>query len=195
MASAPEEEPSVEQDNSSTCSSYAKGYTELQPPSSVIQYDDFLPLPNSEWGALRVVEACVDVMLMLERNDAGLEVCFNFSSDRCRAALGGSLEKFAQYATNPVFGYLVKCQDYKIVSVGPVIEGTQTRGAMQTVLMDALQQHAKHSSVEEEAEPVDAHRFLWTLQKERRPPRQGFWVIHEVIYVKNALDLTVQKVQ
>lgn len=33
--------------------------------------------------------------------------------------------------------------------------------------------------------------FLWTLQQERRPPRQGCWIIHEVIYVKNAFQLTL----
>lgn len=188
-ASAPEEESSPSLDQEISSSSASRDSAELQPSSPIIEYDDFLPQPNSEWNALGVVEACMDIML--ERKDAGLEVCFNFSSDRCRAALGGSLEKFAQYATNPVFGYLVNCQDYKIISVGPVIEGTPTRGAMQTVLMDAQQQHAKGDSVEEEREPVDARRFLWTLQKERRPPRQGFWVIHEVIYVRNALNLTI----
>jgi hypothetical protein len=32
---------------------------------------------------------------------------------------------------------------------------------------------------------------LWTLQQERRPPRQGCWLIHEVLYVKNAFELTL----
>ena len=150
--------------------------------STVIEYDDFLPQPNTEWDALQVTQACMGVLL--ERKDAGLEVCFNFSSDRCRAALGGSLDRFAEYATNPIFGFLVNCRSYEIVNVGPVIAGTTTRGAMQTVLMDALQEG-------EGTEEKDARRFLWTLQMERRPPRQDCWTIHEVIYVKNAFQLTI----
>lgn len=124
--------------------------------------------------------------MMLHRKDAGLEVCFNFSSDRCQAALGGSLEKFKQYATNPVFGYLVNCCDYEVVSVGPVIAGTLTRGAMQTVLLDAIQSPADG----ERHRKKENRRFLWTMQKERRPPRQDCWIIHEVIYVENAYLLT-----
>merc|ERR1719162_2280449 len=33
----------------------------------------------------------------------GLEICYNFSSDSCRMANGGSLESFLQHANNPVF--------------------------------------------------------------------------------------------
>jgi hypothetical protein len=151
--------------------------------SVVVEYDDFLPQPHPDRDALDVVHTCMSVLL--NRKDAGLEVCFHFSSDLCRAALGGSLERFRQYATNPVFGYLVNCSDYEIISVGPVIEGTRTRGAMQTVLMDALQ------GQKGDKKPDDGRRFLWTLQQERRPPRQGCWIIHEVLYVKNAYLLTI----
>jgi len=174
--------------------------------TAVVEYDDFLPQPNPQLGALDVVHSCMSVLL--DRKDAGLEVCFNFSSDRCRAALGGSLDNFRQYATNPVFGYLVNCDDYTIVSVGPVIAGTPTRGAMQTVLMDAQTMRmeppppptrgigrARVNKTKKESTPaqpkLEDRRFLWTLQKERRPPRQDCWVIHEVIYVPNAIDLTM----
>lgn len=149
--------------------------------SPVVEYDDFLPNPNPSLEPMDVLSACMTTLL--DRQDAGLEVCFNFSSDRCRAALGGSLERFAQYATNPIFGYLVKCCDYEVISVGPIIAGTPTRGDMQTILMEAKQSEVKADDF--------ARRFLWTFQKERRPPRQGCWVIHEVIYVKNAYQLTV----
>jgi hypothetical protein len=149
---------------------------------SVVEYDDFLPQPHPDRDALDVVNSCMTVLL--DRKDAGLEVCFHFSSDMCRAALGGSLERFRQYSTNPVFGYLLNCSEYEIISVGPVIEGTRTRGAMQTVLMDALQ------GPKGDKKPYNDRRFLWTLQQERRPPRQGCWIIHEVIYVKNAYLLT-----
>jgi hypothetical protein len=97
-----------------------------------------------------------------------------------QAALGGSLEKFRQYAANPVFGYLVNCDDWEALSIGPVIQGTPTRGAMQTVLM------AAKKGAEEER-----RTFLWTLQQERRPPLQGCWIIHEVLYVKNAFAQTL----
>ena len=149
--------------------------------SDVIEYDDFLPDPNPSLEAADVLSACMETLL--QRQDAGLEVCWRFSSDRCRAALGGSLERFAQYATNPVFGYLVKCADYEVLSMGPVIKGTPTRGDMRTILMQA-----KQSTDKVEEYP---RRFLWTFQKERRPPLQNCWMIHEVIYTKNAFDLTV----
>eukprot|EP00977_Amphora_coffeiformis_P019177 scaffold6986_cov190-Amphora_coffeaeformis.AAC.5 len=149
--------------------------------SSIVEYDDFLPGPNPDLDAMGVLAACMDTML--DREEDGLEVCWRFSSDRCRAALGGSLERFSEYATNPVFGYLVKCLNYEILNIGPIIHGTPTRGDMQTILMDAKQSDDK----------VEEHprRFLWTFQKERRPPRQGCWVVHEVIYVKNAYSLTL----
>ena len=154
---------------------------EAEEPSSIVEYDDFLPTPNPGLDALGVLAACMDTML--DREEDGLEVCWRFSSDRCRAALGGSLERFSEYATNPVFGYLVKCLDYQVLNIGPVIKGTPTRGDMRTILMDAKQSGDK----------VEKHprRFLWTFQKERRPPRQDCWVVHEVIYVKNAYSLTL----
>lgn len=163
----------------------------------VIEYDDFLPQPGPHVEcALDVVQACMDTLLC--NRDAGLEVCFNFASDSCRAALGGSLDEFNHYARNPVFGYLVNCAAYEIVCVGPEIPGTPTRGTMQTVLMDAKLPtpppvHGGSGSGEVVLIPSrgESRRFLWTLLKERRPPRQGFWTIHEVIYTKNAFDMTM----
>ena len=152
------------------------------PEKQPIEYSDFLPQPNQQLEAIDIVHSCLSVLL--DSRDAGLEVCFNFSSDRCRAALGGSLERFREYATTPVFGYLVNCNAYTIVSIGPEIAGTITRGAMRTVLMDAISADPQGTAHKEE------RRFLWTLQKERRPPWQDCWMIHEVIYVRNAFDLT-----
>ena len=147
-----------------------------------IEYNDFLPNPNPSLTALDVVSACMTTML--EHQDEGLEVCFNFSTDNCRAALGGSLEEFKNYAENPVFGYLIKCADWEIVSIGPEIPGTATRGAMQTILINAKQAHTTKGD-------DGSRRFVWTLQKERRPPRQNCWVVHEVVYVNNAWALTI----
>jgi hypothetical protein len=159
-----------------------------------VEYNDFLPHPNPDYNAQDVVQACMSTLL--HKRDEGLEVCFNFSSDRCRAALGGSLQKFNEYANNPVFSFLVQCADWNIVSVGPIIQGTPTRGSMQTILMDAIprsnpQQHEVSKERQQQQQSKDARRFLWTLQQERRPPRQGCWVIHEVMYVKNAFALTL----
>ena len=84
-----------------------------------------------------VVTACMDAML---QNDVpwlnhGLETCFDFSSDRCRASLGGNLDDFITYASNPTFGSMTNAIKYDIVNVGPIIAGTPTRGSMQTVLV------------------------------------------------------------
>jgi hypothetical protein len=84
-----------------------------------------------------VVVSCMDALLI---NDVpwlnhGLEVCFDFSSDKCRAALGGSLDDFISFASNPTFGPMKNAKEYEIVNVGPIIAGTPTRGSMQTVLV------------------------------------------------------------
>ena len=84
-----------------------------------------------------VVTACMDAML---QNDVpwlnhGLETCFDFSSDRCRASLGGNLDDFITFASNPTFGSMTNANKYDIVNVGPIIAGTPTRGSMQTVLV------------------------------------------------------------
>ena len=84
-----------------------------------------------------VVTTCMDALLRNDKpwTNAGLEVCFDLSSDRCRAALGGSLEDFIAYASNPTFGPMTNAKEYSVVNVGPVIAATMTRGAMQTVLI------------------------------------------------------------
>ena len=170
---------------------------------AVVEYNDFLPGPNQDLTALDVVQLCMETLK--EDRTAGLEVCFDFSSDKCRAAIGGSLEQFQDYATNPTFSFLVTCNDWNIVSMGPIIQGTPTRGSMQTILMQASNQKAKKQKLtklqqlrmdgatgekDENSEEGERRRFLWTMQQERRPPRQGCWLIHEVMYVNNAFQLT-----
>jgi len=153
--------------------------TETTPVNTLIEYET--QSPNPEIASEKIVPICMDA---LQRNNepfinAGLETCFNFSSDACRAALGGNLEAFIRYANNPTFGSLIDCQGYKIVSVGPEIPGTQTRGAMQTMLIDVTTKKGQE------------RRFLWTLQRERRPPRAGCWLVHEVMFTDNAYSLTL----
>lgn len=89
-------------------------------------------------SAQEAVTTCMDALLHNDspRENAGLETCFEFSSDRCRASLGGSLQNFILYASNPTFGSMVDAKGFTVVNVGPVIAGTNTRGAMQTVLVN-----------------------------------------------------------
>ena len=139
-----------------------------------------LPQPSPELSAEDIVHICMDSLAKNDepRANAGLEVCFDFSSDRCRAALGGSLENFINFASNPIFASMVNAKEWNVVSVGPVIAGSQTRGAMKTVLIDLKPESGRD------------RRFLWTLQQERRPPRQGCWIVHECIFVENAFAMT-----
>jgi len=139
-----------------------------------------LPQPSPDLSAEQIVQICMDSLAKNEepKANAGLEVCFSFSSDRCRAALGGSLENFINFASNPIFASMVNAKEWTKVNVGPVISGSQTRGAMQTVLIDLKPESGRD------------RRFLWTMQQERRPPRQGCWLVHECIFVENAFALT-----
>jgi hypothetical protein len=146
-----------------------------------------LPTANADFSPEEVVTTCMN---FLQNNDdprpnVGLEVCFNFSSDSCRAANGGSLESFLQYAKNPVFQTMVNCHEWAVLSVGPEIAGTNTRGAMKTVLVKVIQKKV------DGARQLNDRKFLWTLMKERRPPRQGFWLVHECISVENAFATTL----
>lgn len=131
----------------------------------IAEYQDFLPNPHPSFSAVDVVCACMDTLR--QRKDAGLEVCFHFSSDRCRAANGGSLDAFVSYAQNPTFGYLLNCVEYQIESIGPIIPGTMHRGSMQTVLMLAKQKEISSSNPsdnnDQNNDEKNSRRFLWTL--------------------------------
>ena len=56
---------------------------------------------------------------------------WNFSSDMCRAAVGGSLADFLKYARNPTFAQLVDHESWS-GKLGNRIPATQTRGALTT---------------------------------------------------------------
>lgn len=96
-------------------------------------------------------------------------------------ANGGTLDEFIHFAGNPIFRLMVDALDWKTLSVGPEINAGPTRGAMKTVLVSVTPKDTK----------LKERRFLWTLQKERRPPRQGFWLVHECIIVENAFSITL----
>jgi hypothetical protein len=153
-----------------------------------MEYPDFLPHPHPSLTAEQIVRFCMDSFVEYPNNShVGLEVCFSFSSDQCRAALGGSFMEFTEYAQNPTFQYLITTPSYSLVSIGPIIPGTAHRGSMQTILMEIESKMNDDDSSSEAAR----RRFLWTLRKERRPPRQDCWLIHEVLYVKNAFHQTI----
>lgn len=88
-------------------------------------------------SARDVVVACMDGLLNNDKPwaNAGLELCWDYSSDRNRAAQGGSFDEFITYASNPTFSTMVDAKEYSIENVGSYIPGTNTRGAMQTVLV------------------------------------------------------------
>ena len=205
-------------------------YLKNQVVSTENMFSDLLPNPNPTFQAIDVVTACMDTLVQ-NRHDTkiGLDVCFAFSNDRCRAAIGGNINDFYQYATNPTFTYLTSCVSYRIVSMGPIINGTVHRGAMQTVLMEVIPSITTSMTTIIETLPrrprplsnikyttsttqhtinrssSDTHnddmsldrntpvprRFLWTLQQQRRPPLQNCWMIHEVLYTKNAFHQTM----
>lgn len=154
-------------------------YQELM-PSDMIDRSPLLPSPHAILTARDVATTCMDALLQNDRprENSGLQVCFDFSSDRCRASLGGSLEEFIAYANNPTFGSMTNAEEYAVLGVGPVIAASMTRGAMQTVLVKVVPAKGKDRT------------FLWTMQQERRPPRQGLWLVHECICVENAFALT-----
>mmetsp|Transcript_51275 Transcript_51275/g.109150 ORF Transcript_51275/g.109150 Transcript_51275/m.109150 type:complete len:210 (-) Transcript_51275:145-774(-) len=147
---------------------------------SDVNYGTPLSSSHANMTATDVVQKCMDAMLQNDspRKNSGFQVCFDFSSDRCRAALGGSVENFVAYATNPTFGSMTNANEYFVLSVGQVIAASMTRGAMQTVLVKVVPAKG------------DDRTFLWTMQQERRPPRQGLWLVHECIFVENAFALT-----
>jgi hypothetical protein len=201
-----------------------------------IHYDVDISGPNPQLSALDVTTLLMDALQNTANPRESLALCFAFSSDPCRAALGGDLDAFVRYANNPTFGALVHCQHFVVRSVGPIIPGSMHRGDMQTVLVEitrplTVQQAIdakrkedrktgrRRPTVEErmrarrqeyprsgghirDAEITDRNpmnggagddtkTYLWTLQKERRPPRQGCWLVHEVLYNKNAFMQTM----
>ena len=82
---------------------------------------------------------------------------------------------------------MVNAREWKILRIGPEISSGQdsvtstglgvTRGAMKTILVSVLPRDPN----------LKERRFLWTMQKERRPPKQGCWLVHECISIENPL--------
>jgi hypothetical protein len=142
--------------------------------------DDSVPQPDPIYSDEAVVALCMNA---LGRNDdpipdAGLRTCWAFSSDMCRAAVGGSLADFLKYARNPTFAQLVDHESWS-GKLGNRIPATQTRGALATTMVTVQTNRGQE------------RKFLWTLQQQRRPPDQGCWLVHECLYVENAIEQTL----
>ena len=142
--------------------------------------DDSVPRPDPIYSDEAVVALCMNA---LGRNDdpipdAGLRTCWNFSRDMCRAAVGGSLADFLKYARNPTFAQLVDHESWS-GKLGNLIPATQTRGALTTTMVTVQTNRGQE------------RKFLWTLQQQRRPPDQGCWLVHECLYVENAIEQTL----
>jgi hypothetical protein len=191
-----------------------------QSDDNMLFYSDVLPQPNPSYNAIHVVQACMETIVQNQQYDPniGLQVCYNFSNDRCRSAIGADIQEFYLYAQNPIFQHITYCRSYNIISIGPIISGTNHRGAMQTILIDVLSSKSNNNSnrnmkpssttsssslntktssnnntpqSQQQQQEEKYYRFLWTLQQERRPPYQNCWFIHEVLYTKNAYHHTI----
>ena len=115
--------------------------------------DDSVPQPDPIYSDEAVVALCMNA---LGRNDdpipdAGLRTCWNFSSDMCRAAVGGSLADFLKYARNPTFAQLVDHESWS-GKLGNRIPATQTRGALATTMVTVQTNRGQE------------RKFLWTLK-------------------------------
>ena len=111
------------------------------------------------------------------RANAGLEVCFRFSNDMCRASVGGSLEAFFRYAANPTFQCLVDHAGYD-ARLSSRIDAAKFRGAMAAFVVDAEKKGKRR-------------QFLFTLEKQRRPPQTDCWLIRECLPMDKAIYQTI----
>lgn len=125
------------------------------------------------------MEICMNALEKNDLENSGLATCFAFSNDMCRAAVGGSLEDFVQYARNPTFGSLLNCRQWRAEPLQLVNTCTPTRGPMATQVVHVVGRDERRKS------------FLWTLQQERRPPLQGSWLIWQCLAKDKAIYLTV----
>jgi hypothetical protein len=116
-----------------------------------------VPQPDPIYSDEAVVALCMNA---LGRNDdpipdAGLRTCWNFSSDMCRAAVGGSLADFLKYARNPTFAQLVDHESWS-GKLGNRIPATMTRGALTTTMVTVQTNRGQE------------RKFLWTLVPARK---------------------------
>ena len=145
------------------------------------------PAPDPALSPVEIVEIC---QRALQKNDfpevdAGRELNFAFAGDQLRAIWGGSMDEFVRWSkANPVFEYMVDCDDFEILEdTVETNEGTPTRGSL-TKMVVRVRNNDQPSK-------KGARDYLWTLQQERRPPMTGCWLLWQVIAVDKAHELTV----
>lgn len=141
--------------------------------------------PAPELGPALVVSA---LCRGLQHNDvpavdAGLERLYRFATFECRAALTArkgknSVERFCRYAESPALTDLLHSTAFTVAEDVTLIAGTQTRGALATVVVDVTAadpgfrtRSGLERSAEERARRKPPERYLFTMQaRSARPP-------------------------
>mmetsp|Transcript_27976 Transcript_27976/g.70534 ORF Transcript_27976/g.70534 Transcript_27976/m.70534 type:complete len:223 (+) Transcript_27976:3-671(+) len=137
----------------------------------------------------------------LQHNDIpepnmGLERFYNFATFTCKSALTArqgarSLQNFTKYAARePVFSHLVNCEAFSL-GESTLIKGTPTRGDLASHIV-CIQEPAgfRFSSGLERSEGVGEDvevRYRMMLQRERLPPLEGCWMVHECLCLKHGM--------
>mmetsp|Transcript_46684 Transcript_46684/g.145804 ORF Transcript_46684/g.145804 Transcript_46684/m.145804 type:complete len:221 (-) Transcript_46684:180-842(-) len=142
--------------------------------------------PSPEISPEEVVRAC-NVGLKYDdvpMPDHGFGICYAFADNMCKAANAprgrhSTLEYFIKFANNPTFGSMVNMKSFELLGECNEIEGSPTRGALATQL------------VQIETKEGRERKFLWTLQKQRRPPLTDCWLVHEVLATEMAYYQTL----
>lgn len=122
-----------------------------------------------------------------------------------RANWRGDIDTFVREAANNPTG-LANCEWFNTEEDSIVtVQGTQTRGATCKMIVSVrpfplapfeavtpntnrLINPARPRGRTLDAVPVAERKFLWTLQRERRPPQAGCWLISSVLAVDRALE-------
>jgi len=158
-----------------------------------------LPMrPSPSLSADDVCSACTDGLQQPDEPtlDAGYERLFYFMTYACRKAVTArqgaeSLANFTKYAElSPAVQPFVRAASMRR-SEATIIAGTVHRGEMATVAVDvAIDAGFRHpSGFERQGDSDDGPeilRFGVRLQKERRPPLQGCWLITEILDARYA---------
>ena len=131
------------------------------------------------------------------------------NSDSKMGAELDSLADFLKYARNPTFAQLVDHESWS-GKLGNRIPATQTRGALTTTMVTVQTNRGQErkflwtlvpvrKSTSELGLKTISRRwrgapetlFPHRLQQQRRPPDQGCWLVHECLYVENAIEQTL----
>lgn len=147
-------------------------------------------LPNAPHDSLSPHDVVVACMIALQENDElaeatkngedwGLRYNWRFFGEMVRANWRGDVEEFVRDSKNNRNG-LANCEwfdtDEETIAL---IDGTPTRGSICKMVVRVRCR---------DGIPMEKREFLWTLQKERRPPLADCWLIRQVLAVDRALE-------